>query len=1001
MSNLPESWPPQGWPSRGDELKWPGEWNGRFGRGVKYADQEAYYVINDAQDQEHLGEEDSVKYYPRPGVKIGDKDPKVTIQKGKPWGGLGLRLSIRAFQWNNPQARDAVFFEYTTANISDYDLPEMCFGYYLHPYVGQDHGMTGDDFLFFDNRIDLSYNWDKDGIGQGGVKTGAFGMAYLESPAKPFDGTDNDDDGLIDEQRDNKATTLVGPYDGINDLNKFLTFYDYTEDMLKEHWDADEDQDWKDGVDANNNGFYDVGEDPGDDVGLDGVGPGELNYNGPDQGECNHKPDFVEGLGCEPNFAFTDVSESDMLGLTSFHTYDHESEPRIHSDDKRTWEYFSDASYDPFQDQPGEWVNLFATGTFPLYKGRTERISMGLVASYDPVEGLNSADHDAPSLFRKKKIAQIIYERDYRFAMPPKMPTLKASAGDGKVVLTWNDVAEKYTREPLLDNANDFEGYKLFKATDKTFNDAEIITDGYGTPLYKRPIFQCDLNNNIKGFADFGSIDGVSFNLGTDSGIKHYFIDTDVENGKTYYYAIVAYDRGLPDVGDGVTPSENNVVIELDEAEEIKAHGRNVAIVTPHQMASGYIPPQIEVLKKSWPPSTGDVWPKILMKEELKVNHTYKLSFSADTIRSPRRDKWGYEFTCNGYNVYDVTDSSRLVFSKARTGESYENAPSKTEYIDSLGAYTLAPNEKFQTDRFEGLAADILLNVAYPTNAEMDPDWTGWKNGNHDGNVKLKITPSVDNIESFPWEYEIIWGDPGVYTGVNRMGSRVRDENRDRLERGEALLEQEFDFYVINKTLPDSQDAYGYCDLAVVDLNESGEYEPMQDKVLVGVLDDRDTWYRTLFAIKYEEGSAYPQPNDVYRITFKRPFFSTDSMLFRVLPAGELDKDELAGGMEDIKVVPNPYVATNRMEPTVANTYLNQRRRLLFTHLPARCTIKIFTMSGVLVDEIDVENASDNGTAHWNLLSREGLEVSAGIYIYHVEARETGDTKVGKFGVIK
>ena len=33
----------------------------------------------------------------------------MTIQPGAPWGGLGLRVSVRGFQWNNPQARDAIF----------------------------------------------------------------------------------------------------------------------------------------------------------------------------------------------------------------------------------------------------------------------------------------------------------------------------------------------------------------------------------------------------------------------------------------------------------------------------------------------------------------------------------------------------------------------------------------------------------------------------------------------------------------------------------------------------------------------------------------------------------------------------------------------------------------------------------------------------------------------------------------------------------------------------
>jgi hypothetical protein len=131
MSNRAESWPQGGWPAQGYSKKWPGEWNGRFGRGVIYADLESYFTVNDAQDQEYLGPEDIIKYYPRPGRFIGDNDPNVTIQKGKPWGGLGLRVELRGFQWNNPQARDAIFWEYTIANVSDYDIPDVAFGYWV------------------------------------------------------------------------------------------------------------------------------------------------------------------------------------------------------------------------------------------------------------------------------------------------------------------------------------------------------------------------------------------------------------------------------------------------------------------------------------------------------------------------------------------------------------------------------------------------------------------------------------------------------------------------------------------------------------------------------------------------------------------------------------------------------------------------------------------------------------------------------------------------------
>ena len=205
MSNKPYSWPPVGWPATGSTTKWPGEWDGRFGRGVIYADMEAYFAVNDAQDQENLGPEDYVKYYPRPGHFVGDLRPNVTIQLGSPWGGLGTRVETRGFQWNNPQARDAIFWEYSVANISDYDLTEVAFGYWVDNAIGGD----GDDDLgYFDDESDMAYSWDINGIGLGGLPTGVMGFAYLESPGLAYDYQDNDGDGLIDEKRDNEAFSL-------------------------------------------------------------------------------------------------------------------------------------------------------------------------------------------------------------------------------------------------------------------------------------------------------------------------------------------------------------------------------------------------------------------------------------------------------------------------------------------------------------------------------------------------------------------------------------------------------------------------------------------------------------------------------------------------------------------------------------------------------------------------------------------------------------------------
>ena len=52
-------------------------------------------------------------------------------------------------------------------------------------------------------------------------------------------------------------------------------------------------------------------------------------------------------------------------------------------------------------------------------------------------------------------------------------------------------------------------------------------------------------------------------------------------------------------------------------------------------------------------------------------------------------------------------------------------------------------------------------------------------------------------------------------------------------------------------------------------------------------------------------------------------------------------------------------------------------------------------------DDGIISNSSENGTVKWDVLSKEGLEVGAGYYIYHVKSKETGKEKIGKFAIIK
>ncbi|MGH7496071.1 MAG: hypothetical protein ACREOO_27265 [bacterium] len=1004
ISNRENSWPKEGWPSRGKEKKWPGEWNGRFGRGVKYAALETYFTANDAQDQEYVQPRSRVRYYPRGSeARI---QPEASVQRGLPWGGLGLRVEVRGYQWNNPQTRDALFWEYNISNISNYDIPRTAFGVWLDNGIGGGFGSDdGDDRAFYDKLQDLAYGWDSNGTGLDGKRPGIMGFAFLESPGIFNDAIDNDDDGLTDEKRDNQAVAIIGKYEGITDLQKFMSWYGLRESDLREHWDADEDQDWLDGNDANGNGVYDSGEDAGDDVGLDGVGPTDLNYNGPDQGEGNHRPDFLEGFGCEPNFAATDISEADMIGLTAFQMFVHAG-IAYDGKDHEQWEIFAGDVLAEYFGIPTNLIEVFGSGQFRLFKGTTERFSMAEIHSYEDLSGLNAAGHPAPSLYAKKIVTQAIYEGDYRFAQSPLMPTLTAKAGDGRIFLSWDNASDRFTREPLLRGANDFEGYKLYRATDKFFADAELLFDGYGNPAGKKPIFECDLINGKKGFADFAVFNGLAFYLGDDTGLQHYLVDENVQNGRTYYYALAAYDHGIAQFGTevaGILPSENNIVIELDENEEIRYVGKNVQVIAPHPPALGYIPPSFpiehgaEVLQRS-----GAITPIVFSGAQLRVGHTYKIKFQTAPlgyVRPPTlRHRADRLYTTTGFSVYDASAGTALV---------YEENPNQVQGDNILfGEIAVVgnPNWHFNeagltTDIFDGMQ---LLIAPSTLLAHFDPEQSGWVKGQ----AQIRVTPSPNESRFFPWEYEVIF-TAQPYTTRTTTPVQITGHSGNVLNGPLVLLGQSFNFQVINKAFQDDEGGYEKLDLMVEDVNINRVFDPAIDYVLAGhavAIGGNVRWAGTVLSIDFhgvKAPDAMPQTNDVYRVSFKRPFAESDSVVFKVNPAVENVVEQIAGGMASIKVVPNPYVAANAMEPAISNPFLNQRRRLLFTHLPAECSIKIFSSSGVLVDELEVTNPADNGTVHWDMLTKEGLEIAAGIYVYHVQAKQTRDVKIGKFAVIK
>jgi hypothetical protein len=97
--------------------------------------------------------------------------------------------------------------------------------------------------------------------------------------------------------------------------------------------------------------------------------------------------------------------------------------------------------------------------------------------------------------------------------------------------------------------------------------------------------------------------------------------------------------------------------------------------------------------------------------------------------------------------------------------------------------------------------------------------------------------------------------------------------------------------------------------------------------------------------------------------------------------------------LSEIRVVPNPYLASAAWDIGPS------QRRIEFINLPPECTIRIYTISGVLVRVLE-HIADEGGTEVYDLLTREGLSLASGNYYYHVTTPD-GRTQLGRFAVVQ
>lgn len=1032
-SDNENSWPKNvqgGWrDKRTDPIDpgWAGSWNGFFGKNIFNADQEFYYVTSD---------------------DLYKRQPYAPDTTDLTRGGLGLIMDVRTLAWTHILINDVIFFIHDIKNDGTKTIEKNSFLMFVADWVGGD---DPDDYPYVDLQTSTTFLTDNNRIGSEAFGTSPVGVAslkYIETPGNQVNGID--DDGDADEHPDlialiNSDPDTVIPHFTADDFterfirpgdkivliepqtyDRIITAYpagggtvqslgkDYilpaegisvSEDTLANGFDEDLDglidekeslhlfhineitmqtnpvryinyPSFDEGVKVKR-GFVTAGENAEwnyqnvapmidesrddefdndndwnaflDDNGLDG------QRNTGDTGEGDGIP--TSGAGTEfPGEASidkTDVSETDLIGITAAFQIQDGIINFQTAPDRGLWNVLMYPGRINLVRQVGEFQTYVSSGFFPLLPGQRQRMAISVSISAGGI----STDADIESVISKQLEATKAYNADYQFAKAPLQVNLTAVPGDSKVTLYWDDIAEgSFDRyiDRIGGEGRDFEGYRIYRATDAAFLDAQVITDAEGVKILKRPIAQFDLNDGITGLHPV-DIKGVKFFLGNDTGLKHEFVDTNVVNGQRYFYAVTAYDFGYEAAG--FAPSETAIQVSVSTDGTIK-HGTNVAIVRPTESAAGYLPPEVETFEHTSGGASGSIGFNIVDPNLIKGGNEYEITFKDTAYQIENKDV----VKTLSFSLKNITENNFLL--------------EDSKLIEAGDEIPITDGFRLTLEN----ALDISINRAE----------TGWNDPNvYSFDFETFTFLIYQGVEN-PSDYKIVFGDVGIATskdttlfGTNFPSKPVNFKVINTTQK------KEIEFVFSENEGNDGRltiDSTGKVDaIYFIEENKTGE--------------KNFTWQFTLNRQGNLQGRRNPQAGDTVNIILNKPFLSYDVYDFK-MKASSISKDKAKDDLDDIRVVPNPYISAATWEPR--NTYTSGRgpREIHFINLPNKCTIRIFNVSGVLVKKIEHESAFENGTAIWDVLSDEKFEIAYGIYVYYIEAPGIGE-KTGTFAIIK
>ncbi len=627
------------------------------------------------------------------------------------------------------------------------------------------------------------------------------------------------------------------------------------------------------------------------------------------------------------------------------------SELNPNNDDQR-YDLLASGEMDTVDNEPGDKRMLLSNGPFDLAYGDSVEFVMAICFA-EPDWYFDSSLKGKYAVYPEhlKQVASnavYIFDHQFLFPQPPSIPHLTLVPLDQKMVIKW-DASSESSVEPVtaLPNTDphNFEGYRLYKSTTGLPGTFQLLGDW-----------------DLVDFDDLGNP------IGQNTGLVHSYVDQGLTDGKTYFYAVTSYARGEYPPGH-YGDSVYEVVPSLETG---TVFGVNLNAAVPEPPASNYGPPGLADYTVSSKDSDGmrlTVTPKYLVVDSVKSGK-YKLEF-----QSPSDVRIDIGTTVEGPNIYvvdvaagdtvstttnfPITDPPTSVYSDLFNGMQlmFTGPNMAGNAIDT--AYFTKPRpqvEFMQATDFSGdyMTAQTAVIRKPPLSFFFLP---------HKYLIYF-VTPTVVNVfdettgEELKFSLRTLGHDYGIanYVGTPSVDSQTGDTT-----------------WTWSNSPPDFR---RYPDASA---NGFKFYLP---GVFLFVEDVHHTIQAGDSLIVDLSGQSSPRSGDIvsFSVTGSKVNYNSD--------------------LSVIKVVPNPYIV--RAAWDLDNDY----QKIAFINLPTRCTIRIYTVAGDLVQTIEHSQpyaqgftSQSAGTAYWNLETRNNQKISTGVYIYYVSS-PFGST-VGRFAVIR